>query len=374
LHDEFLKEPEMDARKKAWLGGFAFGYSQGMQFIMYVIAFRYGGELVNDGTYTFEDLIVVIFAVLLTAIAMGQSAQAAPEISKAKPAISRVFRIIDRPGKINGGFDKGDEPKSVDGSLTLSKVTFAYPSRKDITVFNEFDLDIKAGQTVALCGPSGSGKSTIVSLTERFYDLISGSITLDKHNIRNLNVRWLRNQIGFVQQEPNLITGTIAENIAFGMSTDSKLATQEQIEEAAKSANAHDFIMEFPQGYQTVIDGNKLSGGQKQRVAIARALIRDPSILLLDEATSALDNKSERVVQDALDDLLSKRKRTSIVIAHRLSTIQNADNIVVVDNGRVLEQGTHDELLKKEGTYAKLYNSQLLTSSKTPEEVDNESK
>ena len=208
-----------------------------------------------------------------------------------------------------------------------------------------------------MVGSSGSGKSTAIQLVERFYDPDSGMVTLDGVDLRELNVKWLRQQIGLVGQEPVLFSGTIAENIAYGKPG----ATREDVENSARMANAFDFIQEFPDKFDTDVGekGGKLSGGQKQRIAIARAMIKNPAVLLLDEATSALDTTSERVVQEALDELLTKFKRTTIVIAHRLSTIRNADKIAVVDKGRIVEEGTHDELMAigEEGRYFKL-NSQ----------------
>ena len=221
---------------------------------------------------------------------------------------------------------------------------------------NGYSLEIAAGTTVALVGSSGSGKSTAIQLVERFYDPDSGVVTLDGVDLRQLNVRWLRQQIGLVGQEPVLFSGTIAENIAYGKPG----STREDVEAAAKMANAFDFIQEFPSKFETDVGekGGQLSGGQKQRIAIARAMIKNPAVLLLDEATSALDSESERIVQGALDDLLAKYKRTTIVIAHRLSTIRNADKIAVVDKGKIVEEGTHDELMAigEEGRYYKLNN------------------
>ena len=222
----------------------------------------------------------------------------------------------------------------------MKDVVFAYPSSPDTLVCRGYNLSIAAGQTVALCGPSGSGKSTIIQLIERFYDPHSGSITLDGYDIKTLNVRWLRSQMGLVSQEPLLFQGTVAQNIAYGVIGGG--ATQGEIQEAAKMANAHAFITErLADGYNTQVGqgGNKLSGGQKQRVAIARAIIKRPSVLLLDEATSALDTKSEKVVQAALDEIMTKMRRTTIVIAHRLSTIRNADKIAVLREGAVVEEG-----------------------------------
>lgn len=239
------------------------------------------------------------------------------------------------------------------GMIVFKNVRFAYPSRREDLIYEKLNLEVEAGTTVALVGSSGSGKSTAVQLVERFYDPDAGSVLLDGVDLKELDVEWLRQQIGLVSQEPILFTGTIAENIKLGKKG---AMTMEEVERAAKSANAHDFIMEFPKGYDTEVGskGGQLSGGQKQRIAIARAIIKDPAILLLDEATSALDNESEKVVQQALDDLLATHKRTTLVIAHRLTTIQNADKIVVLDKGAVVEQGTHTELTEKKGAYFKL--------------------
>ena len=221
---------------------------------------------------------------------------------------------------------------------------------------NGYNLEIAAGTTVALVGASGSGKSTAIQLVERFYDPDSGSVTLDGVDLKKLNVRWLRQQIGLVGQEPVLFAGTISENIAYGKPG----ASKDEVVAAAKMSNAFGFIQELPAKFDTDVGekGGQLSGGQKQRIAIARAIIKNPSVLLLDEATSALDTESERIVQAALDNLRVTQRRTTIVIAHRLSTIRNADKIAVVDKGKIVEEGTHDELLDKgpEGRYYNLNN------------------
>ena len=233
----------------------------------------------------------------------------------------------------------------MEGRITFSNVVFRYPTRQEVPVFSRLNLEIEAGHTVALVGGSGCGKSTVVQLLQRFYDPESGSIILDgQYNLKDVNLQWLRSKIGLVGQEPVLFGSSIAQNICYG--TDRKVS-QHEIENAAKSANAYDFISEFPNKFETEVGarGSSLSGGQKQRIAIARALIRNPSILLLDEATSALDNESERVVQKAIDELLEAKSMTTIVIAHRLSTVRNADKIVVLGQGGVLEQGTHDKLM-----------------------------
>jgi len=234
--------------------------------------------------------------------------------------------------------------------VILSFNILPFLTRKDVLVLNEVNLIIRTGQTCAFVGASGCGKSSLIKLLERFYDLdVPGaSIKVDGHDIRTFNVKWWRSQIGLVGQEPVLFEGSIAENIGYGKGG---YASLEEIETAAKAANAHDFIMSFPEGYRTNCGGkgSQLSGGQKQRIAIARALIKDPKILLLDEATSSLDNKSEAIVQAALDEIMKTGRRTTIVIAHRLSTVVNCDNIVVFHNygsgGNIVEQGNHDDLM-----------------------------
>jgi ATP-binding cassette subfamily B (MDR/TAP) protein 1 len=285
-------------------------------------------------------------------------------LSKARAAVWRILQVVDRTVPIDSMSEKGSTLPNVQGTIKFDNVHFAYPSRPDQKVCQGYNLVVESGTTVALVGASGSGKSTAVSLVERFYDPDSGSVTLDGTDLKELNVRWLREQIGLVGQEPVLFSGTIADNISSGKPG----STREQVETAAKMANAHAFIMEFPEGYDTNVGekGGQLSGGQKQRVAIARAMIKNPKVLLLDEATSALDNESEKVVQAALDDLMNEHKRTTIVIAHRLTTIRNADKIAVVDKGRIVEEGNHDQLMAKgpDGFYFKL-NSSLPSSSST---------
>lgn len=259
--------------------------------------------------------------------------------------------------EIDSSSDTGKKPSSITGEIEFHDVHYTYPTRPDQSIFNGFSLKIESGKTVALVGPSGGGKSTVVQLIERFYDPKSGKVTLDNQDLKDLNVKWLREQIGLVSQEPCLFACSIKENIAYG----SPNATMDEIIEAAKMANAHNFIMSFPEGYDTDVGdkGAQLSGGQKQRIAIARTLIKNPKILLLDEATSALDSESEFHVQEALDKLLQSSNRTTIVIAHRLSTIRDADMIAVVSGGKIAETGTHDELIKnKDSQYYQLVQAQ----------------
>ena len=227
--------------------------------------------------------------------------------------------------------------ESSQAQVAFHDVNFSYPTRPDNKVFDGLNLSVRHGERLAIVGASGGGKSTIVQMIERFYDPTSGTIELNGIDLKNLNVKWLRDQIGLVSQEPTLFKGTIRENISYG----SPGCSQEDIEHAAREANAHDFIMSFPDGYDTEVGetGTQVSGGQKQRIAIARAILKKPKILLLDEATSALDSESEKSVQEAIDKVMASKSQTVIVIAHRLSTIRNADRIAVLKDGRVHEIG-----------------------------------
>ncbi|KAK3194404.1 hypothetical protein Dsin_025714 [Dipteronia sinensis] len=298
---------------------------------------------------------------LPTAYGISQSSSLAPDSNKAKLAAASIFAIIDRKSKIDPSDESGMTLDNVKGEIELHHVSFKYPLRPDIQVFQDLSLSIHAGKTVALVGESGSGKSTVISLLQRFYSPDSGRITLDGVEIQNLQLKWLRQQMGLVSQEPMLFNDTIRANIAYGKEGN---ATEAEILAASELANAHKFISSLQQGYDTMVGerGTQLSGGQKQRVAIARAIIKSPKILLLDEATSALDAESERVVQDALDRVM--KNRTTVVVAHRLSTIKNADVIAVVKNGVIVEKGKHEKLINIEGGfYASLIS--LHTSAST---------
>jgi ATP-binding cassette subfamily B (MDR/TAP) protein 1 len=333
------------------------GYAQFSLFAAFSLLYWFGGTQVSAGKTDFDGMLIPIFCMFMLGAGLGQAANGATDAAKAADACERVFDIVDREPKIDYTKENGVTLPKVEGQISFRNVTFSYPSRPNQLVCNGYNLEIAAGTTVALVGSSGSGKSTAIQLVERFYDPASGTVTLDGVDLRELNVKWLRQQIGLVGQEPVLFSGTIAENIAYGKPG----ATREDVENSARMANAFDFIQEFPDKFDTDVGekGGQLSGGQKQRIAIARAMIKNPAVLLLDEATSALDTTSERVVQAALDELLTKFKRTTIVIAHRLSTIRNADKIAVVDRGRIVEEGTHDMLMAigEEGRYFKL-NSQ----------------
>ena len=301
------------------------------------------------------NVMTAFLSVLFGFMGLLQMLPGITALAAARTAAARVYTTLDAPpSAIDALSTEGVAPATrAAGRIELRDVHFAYPSRLELPVYQGLNLTIEAGQTVALAGPSGCGKSTVVSLLERFYDTDGGAVLLDGVDVKNLNVRWLRAQIGLVSQEPVLFAGTIGWNISMGRDG----ATQEEVEAAATLSNAAGFVASFPDQYATEVGekGVQLSGGQKQRLAIARALVRDPAILVLDEATSALDNESEAIVQAALDELLASGGRTTLVIAHRLSTIRNADKIAVIEEGRVVEQGTHTELIERDaGVYRAL--------------------
>jgi ATP-binding cassette subfamily B (MDR/TAP) protein 1 len=406
--------------KRGFIAGLGFGLSSTILFLTYALLFWYGAQLIQDGTITFVQLMTAILTLMLGALGLGQALTDMGDQAAAVEIADRIFREIDEghSSPIDGLSINGITPKErARGCIEIKNLNFVYPSRPDVKVCNNYSLVIHPGETIALVGPSGSGKSTIINLLLRFYDPDQGQILLDDVNVKDLNIRWLRSQIGYVGQEPILFTGTVCSNVLRGrtMNVEEPLLTlnealqeaeaeyakdhpaehicsclfvgcnccndqqhhtpkqvpQEEshvkdieapavtsmpnnltnvpddVIEACKAANAHDFIVNFTNGYETEIGEGSImvSGGQKQRIAIARALIKKPAILLLDEATSALDAASERIVQQSIDHLAQSKAQTTIIIAHRLSTIRNADRIVVVDKGNIVEVGKHDELI-----------------------------
>ncbi|KAF7732288.1 ATP-binding cassette, sub-B (MDR TAP), member 4 [Apophysomyces ossiformis] len=373
LYNKQLKRATAVGIKRGMILGFGMGTFMLVLFCTYGLAFWYGTQLVIKQQLEGPTVLVVFFAMIMGAISLLQLPPNLAAVSSAAGAAYKIYATIDRVPEIDPDDEAGLKPNKVVGNLEFRNVKFHYPTRPDITILKNLSLSIKPGMTVAFVGPSGSGKSTSVQLLQRFYDPIEGQVLLDGHDLRELNVTWLRNQIGVVSQEPVLFNMTIRQNLLMGIND--REVSQEEIVEACKKANCHMFITQLPRGYDTLVGehGGMLSGGQKQRVAIARAILKNPSILLLDEATSALDTQSERLVQKALD--AASANRTTIVIAHRLSTIRNADLIVVMQQGDLIEQGTHNELLSLGGVYAELVKKQQIATEQVghvAEEVNDE--
>ncbi|KAH0818956.1 hypothetical protein GEV33_003835 [Tenebrio molitor] len=366
-YEKHLQSAKRNNITKNLFSGISNGFMWFFVFASYALSFWYGVGLIleerylpkEEITYTPANLVAVFFCTLIATWNFGTGAPYFEIFGTACGAAAKVFEILDTEPQINLYKNLGTKPKTIRGDISFKNVHFQYPSRPNVKILQGFNLDIKSGETVALVGSSGCGKSTCIQLVQRFYDAISGSVTIDDNNITKLNLTWLRNKIGVVGQEPALFAATIADNIKYGNLS----ATQDDIEKAAKKANAHNFIKSLPRGYNTLIGerGAQISGGQKQRIAIARALIREPKILLLDEATSALDTTSEAEVQAALDAISGEC--TTIIVAHRLSTIRNADRIVVISEGKVIEEGNHAQLMAEKGAYHSLVVSQCLSET-----------
>lgn len=318
----------------------------------------FGVRLSIAGEMSVGQLISFVLYSTFVGASFGGIAELYAQIQKAIGATERVFELLDEnPEKINSNSNQNKE--KIKGNVTFNNVVFSYPTRQEIQVLKNVNFKAEFGQKIAIVGPSGAGKSTISSLLLRFYDITSGEITVDGKNIYDYDLEDLRGNMSIVPQDVILFGGTIRENIAYGKPD----ATDEEIIQAAKQANAFNFVEGFPEKFETLVGerGVKLSGGQRQRIAIARALLKNPSILILDEATSSLDSESEKLVQEALEVLMEGR--TSIIIAHRLSTIRNADKILVLDNGKISEEGTHQELINLEnGIYKNLSNLQFSNS------------
>ncbi|KAK4286054.1 hypothetical protein QN277_002665 [Acacia crassicarpa] len=345
--------------------GFAKGLMLGSLGVIYISwGFQawVGTFLITEKGEQGGHVFVAGFNVLMGGLSVLSALPHLTAISEATAAVTRLFEMIDRVPTIDSEDKKGKGLSHVRGEIEFQGIYFCYPSRPDTAVLQGLNLRIPAGKSIGLVGGSGSGKSTIIALLERFYDPVEGEILLDGHKINKLQLKWLRSQLGLVNQEPVLFATTIKDNILFGKEG----ASMDSVIAAAKAANAHDFIVKLPDGYETQVGqfGFQLSGGQKQRIAIARALLRDPKVLLLDEATSALDAQSERVVQAAIDQ--ASKGRTTIIIAHRLTTIQYAHSIAVLQEGRVIESGTHNELMQMNdgtgGEYARMVKLQQVTT------------
>ena len=351
-----LKTTKKIGLKKAQAMGIGMGIMNGLTYVAYGYVFLRASQFIYKDIMNGGECLKTLMGILFGARSISQCSVSFNAIGDALGAASKLFHIIERKPKLDR--EKGETPKEpIQGFIEFKEVHFTYPARPEVEVLKGVSFSCSPGQTIAIVGASGSGKSTIVQLLERYYERKEGDIYIDHRRIEDYNVHWLRTQIGLVSQEPTLFDTTIAENIAMACPQ----ATQQEIEAAAKLANAHDFILKLPKGYQTKTGerGLQLSGGQKQRICIARALMTNPKILLLDEATSALDNRSEKVVQSALD--LASSGRTTIVIAHRLSTVKNADCIIVMDQGTIIESGTHEELMAKENVYYNLVKNQDLS-------------
>ncbi|KAJ6791659.1 putative ABC transporter B family member 21 [Iris pallida] len=331
--------------------GLGLGSVMFLMFCGYSLGIWYGSKLILDKGYTGADVINVIFAVVTGSFSLGQASPSLTAFAAGQAAAFKMFETINRKPEIDASDLTGTKLDDIRGDIEFRDVYFSYPARPDEQIFRGFSLSIQSGRTVALVGESGSGKSTVISLIERFYDPHAGEVLVDGINLKEFQLRWIRGKIGLVSQEPVLFASSIRDNIAYGKDG----ATAEEIRVAAELANASRFIDKMPQGFDTMVGehGTKLSGGQKQRVAIARAILKDPRILLLDEATSALDAESERVVQEALDRIMTNR--TTVVVAHRLTTVRNADTIAVIQRGSIIEKGSHSELLENpDGAYCQL--------------------
>ena len=361
VNEQYRKELEIQQRKSlisVLKSSILFAASQSVMFLCFALGFWYGGRLLARMEYTMFQFFVCFMGIIFGAQSAGTFFSFAPDMAKAKQSAISLKRLFERKPAIDTWEPEGRSLSRIQGHVEFRNVHFRYPTRPEQPVLRGLNLKVEPGQYVALVGASGCGKSTTIGLMERFYDPLVGQLLVDGQDVSQLNVNDYRSHMALVSQEPTLYQGTIRENIVMGSNLDD--VSEEAIEVACREANIYDFICSLPDGFNTIV-GNKgglLSGGQKQRIAIARALVRSPKILLLDEATSALDSESEHVVQAALDR--AAKGRTTITIAHRLSTIQNADVIYVFDAGRIVESGTHTQLMAENGRYAELVRLQSL--------------
>ncbi|KAI6700623.1 hypothetical protein NL676_014947 [Syzygium grande] len=349
--------PKRESIRQSWYAGIGLAASQFFTKCAWALDFWYGGKLISHGQITSKALFETFMILISTGKVIADAGSMTTDLAKGSDTVGSVFAILDRQTRIEPEDMEGYQPRKITGDVEFCRVDFAYPERPDVIILKDFSFKIEAGKSTALVGQSGSGKSTLIGLIERFYDPIKGTVKIDGRDTRSYHLRALRKHIALVSQEPTLFAGSIRENIVYGIS---HKMNETEIIEAARAANAHDFIVALKDGYDTWCGekGVQLSGGQKQRVAIARAILRNPTLLLLDEATSALDSQSEKVVQNALERLMVGR--TTLVVAHRLSTIQGCDVIAVLDKGKVVEKGSHSSLLAKgpTGAYYSLVNLQ----------------
>ncbi len=343
------------ARVRAITGGVFVGAASLGAFTAAAAVLWYGGHLVLDGAMSVGQLTSFFVYTLVVAFSLAAVSDVWADFMKASGAGARIFELLDRLSPMTSTEVR---PEIARGAVTFEDVSFRYPARPEAQVLSHVTLALSPGEVVALVGSSGSGKSTIAALLARLYDPESGRVLLDGRDLKELDPNWLRQQVGAVAQEPLLFSRSIADNIRYARPE----ATDAEVEQAARTANAFDFVTGFPEGFATKVGerGVQLSGGQKQRIAIARAVLKDPRILVLDEATSALDAESEHLVQDALDRLM--KGRTTLVIAHRLSTVVDADRVVVLDHGKIVQQGNHRSLLAEEGLYKRLVEKQFVAA------------
>ncbi|XP_037413692.1 ABC transporter B family member 5-like isoform X1 [Triticum dicoccoides] len=351
LYNALIKKAYKATVLEGLVTGLGIGCIFCVVFCSYSLAFWYGAKLIISKGYTGGQVINVVFAILTGSMAIGNASPSISAIAEGQSAAHRLFEIINRKPKIDISDTSGIVLDDIKGDVELNNVFFRYPARPEQLILNGLSLQVPSGTTMAIVGESGSGKSTLISLVERFYDPQAGEVLIDGINIKNLKLQWIRGKISLVSQEPLLFMTSIKDNITYGKED----ATLEEIKRAAELANAANFIEKLPNAYETMVgqSGAQLSGGQKQRIAIARAILKNPKVLLLDEATSALDVESERVVQEALNRIMVGI--TTLIVAHRLSTVRNADCITVVHQGKVVEQGAHDQLIKDpDGAYCQL--------------------
>ncbi|KAF1755254.1 hypothetical protein GCK72_021823 [Caenorhabditis remanei] len=354
-YEDALAHGKKTGIKKSFLIGAGLASFFVIIYASYCLAFWVGTNYVYSGRLQSGTVLTVFFSVMMGSMALGQAGQQFATIGTALGAAASLYEVIDRVPEIDAYSERGVTPEKVSGRIKIQNLEFTYPTRPDVQILKDVSLEAQPGQTIALVGSSGCGKSTIIQLLQRFYNPDAGKIYIDDIAIEDFNIKYLRQLVGVVSQEPNLFNTSIEQNIRYGRAD----VDSEAINRALKEANAYDFIKTFPEGLNTLVGdrGVQMSGGQKQRIAIARALVRNPKILLLDEATSALDAESESVVQAALEN--ASRGRTTIVIAHRLSTVRNADKIIVMKGGKIMEVGTHDTLIEQKGLYHELVHAQV---------------